>query len=186
MVMRAISAPRASVHAAFDVCGPPTVGSPHAGQHGVGSASRRPLRVTRRRSDFIRSDGVWAKESSVSVSLRGSTRADLDHRSCQRQLAHLAEKINVGPRDVWTGPDFLRAGVRIRGDQVQRSLVPKEWENRAIETLAALMAADVAAAVRLGAARTVAELGIHQHDAETIMRKLDEIEAYQRQDAGRR
>jgi hypothetical protein len=71
-------------------------------------------------------------------------------------------------------------------NQVQRSLVPKEWENRAIETLAALMAADVAAAVRLGAARTVAELGIHQHDAETIMRKLDEIEAYRRQDAGRR
>ena len=28
------------------------------------------------------------------------------------------------------------------------------------------------------AARTVAELGIHQHDAETIMRKLDEIEEH--------
>ncbi len=31
------------------------------------------------------------------------------------------------------------------------------------------------------AARTVAELGVHQHDAETILKKLDEIEAAQRQ-----
>jgi hypothetical protein len=57
----------------------------------------------------------------------------------------------------------------------------------AVETLAALMAPDVPAAVRLGAARTVAELGLHQHDADTIMKKLDEIEAYQRQqETGRR
>ena len=41
--------------------------------------------------------------------------------------------------------------------------------------------------VRLGAARTVAELGMHQHDAETIMQKLDEIEEHQRrQQPGRR
>ena len=39
--------------------------------------------------------------------------------------------------------------------------------------------------VRLGAARTVAEIGIHQHDAETILRKLDEIEADQRRQQGR-
>jgi hypothetical protein len=53
--------------------------------------------------------------------------------------------------------------------------------NEAVETLAALMAPDVSPAVRLGAARTIAELGIHQHDGETILRKLDEIESYQRQ-----
>ncbi|PYR30037.1 MAG: hypothetical protein DMF90_28565 [Acidobacteria bacterium] len=34
--------------------------------------------------------------------------------------------------------------------------------------------------VRLGAARTLVEMGMHQHDAETIVRKLDEIEAVQR------
>jgi hypothetical protein len=34
--------------------------------------------------------------------------------------------------------------------------------------------------VRLGAARAVAELGIHRDDAETILRKLGEIEAVQR------
>jgi hypothetical protein len=56
----------------------------------------------------------------------------------------------------------------------------------AVETLAALMAADVSPAVRLGAARSVADLGIHHNDAETIMRKLDELEAYHRQqEAGR-
>jgi hypothetical protein len=56
----------------------------------------------------------------------------------------------------------------------------------AVETLEALMRPKVPPAVRLGAARTVAELGTHQHDAETIMRKLDEIEAYQRQQEGGR
>ncbi len=38
--------------------------------------------------------------------------------------------------------------------------------------------------MRLGAARTVAEIGIHQHDAETILKKLDEIETQQRQEQG--
>ena len=35
--------------------------------------------------------------------------------------------------------------------------------------------------VRTGSARTVALLGIQQHDAETIVQKLNEVEAYQRQ-----
>ena len=37
-------------------------------------------------------------------------------------------------------------------------------------------------AVRLGAARTMAEIALHQHDADTILRTLDEIE--QRQQGG--
>jgi alpha-beta hydrolase superfamily lysophospholipase len=52
---------------------------------------------------------------------------------------------------------------------------------RAVETLEDLLGAEKHPSVRLGAARTVAEIGIHQHDAETIMRKLDDIEAAQRQ-----
>ena len=51
---------------------------------------------------------------------------------------------------------------------------------KAIETLDELLGEKDHPNVRLGAARTVAELGIHQHDAETIMRKLDEIEEHQR------
>ena len=48
---------------------------------------------------------------------------------------------------------------------------------RAVDTFEDLLDATEYPSVRLGAARTVAELAIHQHDAETIMRKLDEIEA---------
>ena len=51
---------------------------------------------------------------------------------------------------------------------------------KAVDTLGALLAATEPAAVRLGAARTVAELGQHQYDAETILKKLDAIEARQR------
>ena len=51
---------------------------------------------------------------------------------------------------------------------------------RAVDTLAALLGDKEPPAVRLGAARTVAELGQHQYDAETILKKLDEIEARQR------
>jgi hypothetical protein len=53
------------------------------------------------------------------------------------------------------------------------------------DTLATLMRPGVPPSVRLGAARTVAELGLHQHDANTIMERLDEIEANLRQREGR-
>jgi hypothetical protein len=47
-------------------------------------------------------------------------------------------------------------------------------------TLETLLDAESAPAVRLGAARTITDIGLHQHDAETILQKLNEIEAYQR------
>ncbi len=56
---------------------------------------------------------------------------------------------------------------------------------RAMDTLEELLDETKHPNVRLGAARTVAEIGIHQHDAETIMAKLDEIESDQRRDQGR-
>ena len=56
---------------------------------------------------------------------------------------------------------------------------------RAMDTLEALLDETKHPNVRLGAARTVAEIGIHQHDAETIMAKLDEIESDQRRDQRR-
>jgi hypothetical protein len=69
-----------------------------------------------------------------------------------------------------------------------RRLVYDEGINRmqglmpvAIETLAGLMRGIVPPNVRLGAARTVVELGTHQHDADTILRRLEEIETHQRQ-----
>ncbi len=55
---------------------------------------------------------------------------------------------------------------------------------KAVDTLEELLGEKKHPNVRLGAARTVAEIGIHQHDAETILRKLDEIETQQRQEQG--
>ena len=40
-----------------------------------------------------------------------------------------------------------------------------------METLEDLLSAAKHPSVRLGAARTIVELGLHQHDAETILRK---------------
>ena len=50
----------------------------------------------------------------------------------------------------------------------------------AVDTLEDLLKAKDSPSVRLGAARTVAEIGMHQYEAETIMRKLAAIEAAQR------
>ena len=57
---------------------------------------------------------------------------------------------------------------------------------RAVDTLDDLLDAEKYPSVRLGAARTVAEFGIHQHDSETILKKLDELEAMQRRQKTRR
>lgn len=56
----------------------------------------------------------------------------------------------------------------------------------AVETLIMLMGPKVPPTVRLGAAKTVAELAIQRHDADTIMRRLDEVEACQRDHESRR
>lgn len=50
----------------------------------------------------------------------------------------------------------------------------------AVETLEDLLRSKQPSAVRLGAARTLIELGLHRHDSEAIMRKLQELEAAQR------
>jgi hypothetical protein len=47
---------------------------------------------------------------------------------------------------------------------------------KSVETLEELLDAKEFPAVRLGAARTVVELGIHQHDTEIILRKLEDLE----------
>ncbi len=52
---------------------------------------------------------------------------------------------------------------------------------KAVDTLEELLDANQYPNVRLGAARTVAEMAIHQHDAETILQKLEAIEAPQQQ-----
>ena len=51
---------------------------------------------------------------------------------------------------------------------------------RAVDTLADLMGDESVPTVRLGAARTVLEIATHEHDAEAIIKRLNEIEAVQR------
>jgi hypothetical protein len=51
---------------------------------------------------------------------------------------------------------------------------------QAVSTLVALMGRQAPPAVRLGAARTVAELAIQQHQSEAIIGRLEEIEKHQR------
>jgi hypothetical protein len=50
---------------------------------------------------------------------------------------------------------------------------------RAVNTLEDLLDATESPSVRLGAARTIAEIGIHQHEADAILQKLSEMEAVQ-------
>ena len=57
---------------------------------------------------------------------------------------------------------------------------------RAVGTLEDLLNAHDHPSVRLGAARTVAELAVYQDDAEMIMRKLEAIEAAQALERRRR
>lgn len=52
---------------------------------------------------------------------------------------------------------------------------------RAVETLEDLLDEKDHPNVRLGAARTVAELAVHHYEAETLFRRLDAIEAEKRQ-----
>lgn len=47
---------------------------------------------------------------------------------------------------------------------------------RAVDTLEELLDEKKFPNVRLGAARTVAEIAIHQHDAETILQRIDDLE----------
>ena len=56
---------------------------------------------------------------------------------------------------------------------------------RAVEALEDLLADTKHPAVRLGAARTVAEIGMHQHDADTIIQTLERIEAAQERRGGK-
>jgi len=58
---------------------------------------------------------------------------------------------------------------------------------RAVDTLEELLDEKKHPHVRLGAARILAELAMHQHDADTITERLDQIEVHQRKlDATRR
>lgn len=103
----------------------------------------------------------------------------------ERTITRAAQRCGVGERTLrrWLTEDAAfkvqYAAVRSAMFQVGMDRV-QALLSRAVDTLEDLLGAKKHPAVRLGAARTVAELAVHQHDAETIMRKLAEIESAQR------
>lgn len=108
----------------------------------------------------------------------------------ERTIGAAAERAGVSERTIrcWMTEDGFReqlADARRAAFQAGMSRV-QALTAEAVETLAALMAPDVSPAVRLGAARTVAELGLYQHDAELITSKLAALEATLRRQEERR
>jgi DNA-binding transcriptional MerR regulator len=108
----------------------------------------------------------------------------------ERTIGAAAERVGVNERTLrrWMGEEGFKtqlAQARCAAFQAGMSRV-QALTGEAIETLASLMAPEVSAPVRLGAARTIAELGLDQHDAEMISSKLAELEAKLRQQEGRR
>ena len=103
----------------------------------------------------------------------------------EKTIAEAAGKAGVGEKTLrrWLSDDeaFQAEYASARQAAFQTGIHRAQaLTGRAMDTLEELLDEKKHPNVRLGAARTVAEIGIHQHDAETILRKLDEIETYQR------
>jgi hypothetical protein len=114
----------------------------------------------------VRERAILAFLSERSLEL-AAARADVSERTLRRWLTD--DAAFKGEYDAARRAVFQASMSRIQA-----------LTGRAVEALEDLLAATDYPSVRLRAARTVAEFGIHQHDAETIMRKLDELEAAQR------
>ena len=102
----------------------------------------------------------------------------------EKTLGAAAHKANVGERTLrrWLteNQDFRDEFERARRATFQAGINRVQaLMGKAVDTLEDLLSTDTAAAVRLGAARTMAEIALHQHDADTILRTLDEIEQRQ-------
>ena len=107
----------------------------------------------------------------------------------EKTITKAAEKIRIDESTLrrWLAADEAfqtdYAAARQATFQVEMSRV-QSLTAQAVDTLEDLLGAEKYPNVRLGAARTLVEIGIHQHDAEHILKKLDEIEAFQRQGSG--
>src|SRR5216684_1676850 len=105
---------------------------------------------------------------------------------CERSLRAAAARCGVGERTLrrWMAEDeaFRTELAAARCERCEGGMNRVQALNvRAVNTLEDLLETKRYPSVRFGAARTVLELGLHQHDAATIMRKLENLEEYQRQ-----
>jgi hypothetical protein len=104
----------------------------------------------------------------------------------ERSIGAAARRAGVGERTLrrWMTEDeeFQTALAAARGAAFEAGTSRVQaLMARAVDTLEELLGAKKHPHVRLGAARTVAELAIHQHDAATILLRLDELERSQRE-----
>ncbi len=129
-------------------------------------AGARPKRGHGAKSEATRDRAVLALLSEKTVT-DAAKKADVDESTLRRWLVD----------DDAFKADYVQA--RQAAFEAGMSRV-QALTGKAVDTLEELLGDADHPNVRLGAARTVAELGVHQHDAETILRKLDEIEAEQR------
>ena len=99
----------------------------------------------------------------------------------ERSIGAAAEKAGIGERTLqrWLAEDdaFQKFYAAARQATYQAGIARvMSITGKAVDKLEALLEAE-SENVQLGAARTVAEIGMHQADAESIMRKLDDLEA---------
>jgi len=100
----------------------------------------------------------------------------------ERTIASAAAQCNLGESTLrrWLTED---AEFRADYDAARRATFDAaisritSLTTRAVETLEELLGDTEHPSVRLGAARTVVDIGMHQHEADTIIRRLEEIEA---------
>lgn len=97
-----------------------------------------------------------------------------------------ARRVGVGERTLrrWLVEDteFIQAYAEARAASFNAAMARVQAASgRAVETLEDLLEAKKHPSVRLGAARTIIELGLHEHDAATLLRKLEELERWQRE-----
>jgi len=102
----------------------------------------------------------------------------------ERTIERAVEQANVGVRTLrrWLteDPEFQADYAAARKATFEAGMSRMHaLTSRAVNPLEDLLEAKDHPTVRLGAARTLVEIGMHQHDADTIMRKLEEIEAAQ-------
>ncbi len=123
------------------------------------------------KSQAVRDQAILALLSEKSVA-KAAARCGLSERTLHRWL---------------TGDDAFQAEYSAAREANYQSGLHRvqALTAKAVDTLEDLLDAKINPNVRLGAARTVAEIGIHQHDAETILKRLKEMESDQRRQQGR-
>lgn len=114
----------------------------------------------------VREQAILALLSEKSI-LAAAKRAKVSERTIRRWLQE---------------PDF-----KAEYDQARRAIFDvgisrvQALTEKAVQTLERLLGAKKYPSVQLGAARTIADIGMHERDAQTIMAKLEEIEGAMRQ-----